>query len=73
MREAGLIQKWAKENTADPRQCTDQRKKNDGSDISPLSLKNLTGAFFVIFIGYFTSLTSFILEHLTRKCLPHSL
>ena len=69
VREAGFIPKWIKENTADPRQCTDKSNKNDGSDIAPLSLKNLTGAFIVISIGYVASIIILLLEHLTIKVL----
>lgn len=51
MREAGLIDKWNRENLPDVRQCIDssQQQSTDGKE--PLNLKSLSGAFALFIIG----------------------
>lgn len=67
MREVGLLSKWYKENSPDPRPCLrDKRAKYDRVIPAASSLKSLLGAFVVLIIGLLISVLGFILETLQK-------
>jgi hypothetical protein len=52
MQEAGLVSYWYKQGLADARNCIHPKKKGiEEEGLSALTLKGLTGAFFVIILG----------------------
>lgn len=65
MREAGLISKWYKDSSPDVHQCI-QKKKDDSdqSNVSPLKLYSLLGAFLFLFIGYVAALFFFVKDRI---------
>ncbi len=63
MREAGLINKWNRENLPDVRRCIDsssQQESTEGKE--PLNLKSLSSAFVLIIIGLALSFIALIVE-----------
>ena len=52
MREAGLLTYWYLKGVPDVHQCSNTKKKGTIDDMNPVSLKGLTGAFFVLILGY---------------------
>lgn len=70
LRDFGLLDFWAKRFQPDLRQCFDeadkimQPKKSTGrkDSLSRLSIKNLTGAFVVLAVGYLFSFLVFLAE-----------
>ena len=70
LRDFGLLDFWAKRFQPDLRQCLDeagkimQPKKSTGrkDSLSRLSIKNLTGAFVVLAVGYLVSFLVFLAE-----------
>jgi len=64
MREAGLLTHWYLKGVPDVHQCVHTKKKGTIDDMKPLSLKGLTGAFFVLVFGYATSVLVFLVERI---------
>lgn len=67
MRGNGLIDIWTKWYLPDVRQCLEKsdkfvRQKSSKAGSPRLSLKNLTGSFVVLLVGYLVSLCAFIVE-----------
>ena len=62
MREAGLLTYWYLKGVPDVHQCIQTKKKGTIDDMNPVSLKGLTGAFFVLVFGYATSVLLFLGE-----------
>ena len=60
LRENGLLQHWQNKYNPKLDKCMDAAPKKDKNH--PISLKNLTGAFVVLLVGYFISLISFLVE-----------
>ena len=65
MEAAGLPGEWWKQNSDDPTYCLTkiQRKMKEKTGKKRLNLNNLSGAFFVVAIGYVISIIAFIFEH----------
>lgn len=62
--ESGLILKWYKEVSADPRPCLRdayQMKKQE-HEMAPLTLKGLTGLFTGLIAGYLLAIVAFLGE-----------
>jgi ionotropic glutamate receptor len=72
MRDFGLLDFWAKWYQPDVRQCLEkadnimQLKKSSKKDSTRLSLKNLTGAFVILIVGYLVSFVAFLAEKILR-------
>ena len=68
MRAIGLIDIWTQWYQPDVRQCLDEADKitKTAAQKEPprLSLKNLTGAFVVLLIGYVVSFLVFLVENI---------
>lgn len=64
MNEAGVLNKLLIPFTGDGGKCNLTPKKGN-EELSAISLKGLTGAFIILFIGSVLSLISFVLE---RPC-----
>lgn len=68
MRGTGLMDIWTQWYQPDIRQClaeADKITKNVSKSEPPrLSLKNLTGAFVVLLIGYLVSFVAFLAENI---------
>ncbi len=64
MNAFGLIEHWIASNYANPHQCL---KKNVRKENPRLSLKNLTGAFVVLLVGWGTSFFIFLAERLNKR------
>lgn len=64
MREAGLVNQWIKEYRADANQCVKNKRnsKIEKDDMSPLTLRGLTGAFVVLIAGTTLALIAFAAE-----------
>ena len=65
MREAGLIYYWMKSTRPNVGRCLEEAKEKYSSSpktFSPLSLKNLEGAFVILAIGYVAAFFVFIGE-----------
>ena len=65
MNEAGLTSKWYKENSPDIHQCQQNKKpikQQQSSNISPLNLKSLAGAFGALLIGFIIASFALIIE-----------
>ncbi len=64
MREAGLVNQWIKEYRADAHHCVKNKRnsKIEKDDISPLTLRGLTGAFVVLIAGTTLALIAFAAE-----------
>lgn len=60
MRENGLLDNWRFRIQADARRCLDASATK--AEKSRLSLKNLTGAFVVLFSGCIASILAFLFE-----------
>lgn len=79
MFERGLMNHWMHVYQPDVHKCVGewnklvQRKRNDDSSLPPLSLKNMTGAFAVLFFGCASSLIIFIGEIVCSHCKKRSL
>ena len=70
MREAGLLKKWAKDNTPKVKECYGAKKKDDQKVIegrAPLSLNGLSTAFLILSAGATISFISFVVEILKSK------
>ncbi len=70
MREAGLLKKWAQDNTPKVKECYGAKKKDDQKVIegrAPLSLNGLSAAFLVLLAGAAISFVSFVVEILKSK------
>ncbi len=64
MNQFGLIEHWIASYQAMPHQCLAQAAKKQRFETPRLSLKNLTGAFAVLVIGYVVSFLVFVIERL---------
>jgi len=65
MREAGFISKWYKDSSPDVHQCIHKKKDDsDQSNVSPLKLYSLLGAFLFLFIGYVAALFFFVKDRI---------
>ena len=69
--QAGLAAKWWKDYGNDPTHCFDKIKKEmknfDTSSVKHrLSLRDLSGAFLILLVGYVVSITTFIFERLIK-------
>jgi hypothetical protein len=64
MNQFGLIEHWIASYQAMPHQCLAQAAKKRRDETPRLSLKNLTGAFAVLVIGYVISFLVFVFERL---------
>ena len=67
MMEAGLLDFWYGQGLPDVHQCSDNNHFNDRRNISALNLKNLTGAFSILVVGYILSIVVFIFENVFRR------
>ena len=69
MAAAGLPGEWWKQYSDDPTYCLNkiQRKMKEKSSKKRLTLKNVSGAFFVLGIGYALALIAFIFEHFKAR------
>lgn len=67
--EAGLYQKYFRDRHFRAQLCQPPLENSDynATPVSPLMLKDLTGAFLVFFIGYLLSLVTFIIEIMLNK------
>jgi len=73
MNEAGLTSKWYKENSPDIHQCQKTKKQimqQQSSNISPLNLKSLAGAFGAIGIGFIIASIVLMIEKI-QSCWFH--
>ena len=62
MFELGLNKKWINQYQPKPYQFFSSRKKDDTGQLRRLSLQNLSGAFFIILLGYSVSFFWFVGE-----------
>ena len=66
MQAAGLLNLWLNDNAIDPTTCLKKinqemdPKKTD--DLKPLTLKNFSGAFIILEVGYALAIAAFIVE-----------
>ena len=75
LQENGLFNYWDLWFRPMPPQCMDNirsgdryyKPSGDNKDHTPLSLKNLTGAFIVLFVGMSLSVIAFFYELMTSK------
>ena len=69
MAAAGLPGEWWKQYSDDPTYCLNkiQRKMKEKSSKKRLTLKNVSGAFFFLGIGYALALIAFIFEHFKAR------
>ena len=63
--ESGLMAKYESEYYKKPEKCI--KDPNSSQPKRALSLKNLTGAFLVLGIGCFLSITAFIIERVVSR------
>ncbi len=68
--QIGLIDHWDSWFRPMPPQCDGKPKSGNKTKTSPLSLKNLTGAFLVLLVGLSLSILVFLIEKIdsVSKC-----
>jgi hypothetical protein len=76
LRETGLISYWEKNFQADPRPCLNdnsQRRRGRDKSATPtrLSLKNLSGAFVILVVGYLIAFLVFLNEIIVFRWRKH--
>lgn len=65
MREFGLLSKWIEDLTPDIHQCKGSSKITD-EGLEPLPLKGLSGSFFILCIGFLTSMVLLFCEKTSK-------
>ena len=73
MAEAGLLDEWRSRFQRDNGHCVDKKKQKGNRQTQTnnrITLKNLSGAFVVLFVGYLTSIFLFIGELILYRFCP---
>ena len=66
MKEAGLIDKWASKYVPKDTKCSTSNRKEKQDPLKRLSLNHLSGAFYILLIGYLFAILIFLAEHFIK-------
>ncbi|CAN7937959.1 unnamed protein product [Ixodes hexagonus] len=64
--ESGLVMRWKKKHWPQDNECTVESKPQAG-DIRKITLRHMTGSFWVLGVGFFSSFTALFVEFVRRK------